>query len=246
MIFTWLRRRRRKRLLATPFPVAWLPWLEQLAFYRELSEDQRARLRDITLVMVSEKSWVGCRGQVITDEIKVTIAAQAALLLVELEHDHYRKVSEILVYPSTFVVPDRQSNGGGGSPVLGLAQLGGPVVLAWDAARIGGDNWKDGRNVVLHEFAHKLDMLDGWADGKPPLRQREQHAAWKRIMTEEYESLVADTEDRRPTLLNKYGATNAPEFFAVATECFFEKPRQMQQRHAELYDLLAAYYLQRP
>ena len=246
MIFTWLKRRRRRRLLASPFLEDWHSWLARLAFYPGLREEQQARLQDITRVMVAEKNWVGCRGQVITDEIRVTIAAQAALLLLEIEHDHYRRVGEILVYPSTFVVPDHENTGRGGSPVLGLAQHGGPVVLAWDAVRIGGDNWKDGRNVVLHEFAHKLDMLDGWADGTPPLRQREQYGAWKHIMTEEYESLVAAAEDRRPTLLDKYGATNAAEFFAIATECFFEKPRQMQRRHPELYDLLSSYYRQTP
>ena len=105
---------------------------------------------------------------------------------------------------------------------------------------------RNGRNVVLHEFAHKLDMLDGAADGTPQLGSPEQYTAWHRIMTEEYEHLVEDAERDRSTLLDTYGATNAAEFFAVATECFFEKPTQMRKRHCELYGLLRSYYRQDP
>jgi Mlc titration factor MtfA (ptsG expression regulator) len=119
-------------------------------------------------------------------------------------------------------------------------------VLAWDAVRRGNDNAEDGRNVVLHEFAHKLDMLDRFADGAPPLGSRRQYRAWARIMTEEYDDLKEQARKGRRTLLDKYGATNPAEFFAVATEHFFEQPRQMRRKHEELYGLLVDYYGQDP
>ena len=250
MILSWLRRRRRKKLLATPFPERWESFLHPLPFYESLSDAERAALRDTLRIIVTEKRWEGCGGMAITDEVRVTIAAQAAVLILGIEHDYYRRVRSILVYPSVFKVPGRVGPDGmmvdGGAPVLGLAQHRGPVVLAWDQATYGGENWEDGHNVVLHEFAHMLDMLDDWADGTPPLESRDQYEAWARIMREEYETLVVNAEKRRATLLDKYGATNPAEFFAVATECFFEKPLQMRRKHSSLYGLLRSYYLQDP
>jgi len=186
-----------------------------------------------------------------TDEVKVVIAAQAALLILGLEHDYYRNLGSILVYPDTFQVPRRERLPGGvvsegPSPTLGLASLRGPVVLAWDAVRHGNENREDGRNVVLHEFAHKLDMLDRFADGAPPLGSRGQYRAWHRIMTEEYETLIERAEKGRRTLLDKYGATSPAEFFAVATELFFEKSSRMKAEHPDLHALLVEYYGQDP
>ncbi len=251
MIFSWLKRRRRNRLLSTPFPAPWETHLDALPFYDTLNQEERARLRDVLRVIVHEKTWEGCGGLTMTEEIKVTTAAQAALLILNLEHDYYKRVKSIVVYPSTFMVPGLQAGGGGvvlegNTAALGLAQHGGPVVLAWDSAKYGGENAEDGRNVILHEFAHKLDMLDHCADGTPPLGEREQYEAWNRIMTDEYEALSGKAKKGGRTLLDKYGATHPAEFFAVSTECFFEKPRQMQRKHAELYALLKSYYRQDP
>jgi len=251
MIFAWLRRRRRRKLLETPFPEAWSKWLEALPVWEQLDDDERARLRDTARVIVVEKRWEGCGGFEITDEVRMTIAAQAALLLIGIEHEYYRRVRTILVYPSTFVIPDRHSGGGvqgtkSDTPVLGLAQYRGPVVLAWDSAQHGGANFRDGRNVVLHEFAHKLDMLDGWADGTPPLRDQTLFEDWVRVLSEEYEDLCEDARKGRRTVLDKYGATHPAEFFAVATESFFEKPRTLERKQKELYDVLKSYYGQDP
>jgi len=251
MIFRWLEHRRRRRLLATPFPDAWEPIVETLPCFATLDEHDRARLRDIARVIVAEKQWTGCAGLAIDDVIRVTIAAQAALLLVGLEHDYYRGVESIVVYPHTFEVPTRGAGPGGlaiegKSAVLGLAHHGGTIVLAWDAVYHGAENFADGRNVVIHEFAHALDLLDAWADGTPPLRNREQYDAWIRILGAEYERLVDHAERGRRAVLDSYGATNPAEFFAVATEAFFEKPRQLEREHGELYALLTTYYGQDP
>jgi Mlc titration factor MtfA (ptsG expression regulator) len=250
-LLRWLKRRRRRKILRGPFPDRWRPHLDAVRFYRSLNADERARLENDVRIIVAEKHWEPCGGMEITDEVKIIIAASAALLILNLEHDYYRNVASILVYPDTFRVPRRERVAGeivreGSSPTLGLASLRGPVVLAWDSVRHGTENPEDGRNVVLHEFAHKLDMLDSFADGAPPLDTRQQYRAWARIMTQEYEALIEDAETGRRTLLDKYGATNPAEFFAVATELFFEKSRSMKKRHPELYGLLADYYRQDP
>lgn len=250
MLFSWLRRRRRHKVLSKPLPSNWSECFESLPFYATLTEQEQSRLVADARILVAEKNWEGCGGLVLTEQMQVVIAAQAALLILNLEHEFYRRTESILVYPSTFVLPERHQRAGtvqaSGTAVLGLAQLGGPVVLAWDSAQHGAENAKDGRNVVYHEFAHKLDMLDRMANGTPPLHQRDQYQAWQRIMTREFEKLNVDTKKRRRTLLDKYGASEPAEFFAVATECFFEKPRLLRDKHPELYEQFQTYYRQDP
>jgi hypothetical protein len=252
MFFRWLRHRRRQRILATPFPHEWLEIMQRHVPMTELlTPDEHRRLCDDLRLLIAEKRWEGCAGLEITDEIKVTIAAQACLLTLAREQRVFRRVKTILVYPDVYSVPvtDR---GGLGVVVerrhrrLGEAWYRGPIVLAWSAVRQGGRDMKDGRNVVLHEFAHKLDMLDGWVDGTPPLGGREQYRQWIEVMTREFERLRDQSERGRATLLDPYGATSPGEFFSVATECFFEKPKQMAKRHPELYEVLGAYYQQDP
>ena len=252
MIFGWFKARRRRDLQAAPFPDVWEEICRRnVAAWRTLSEDERARLRQLVQIFVSEKNWEGCGGLEITDEIRVTIAAEACLLLLELEHDYYPKVRSILVYPSTYLVPGATFADGGiqseeGRAILGLAAHGGPVVLAWDETLHGSRNPQDGQNLVYHEFAHKLDMLDGWVDGTPPLRSRAQAEAWQRVMTAEFERLRAATEEGQATLLDPYGATNPGEFFAVATEWFFEQALALKAEHPELYGVLLDHYRQDP
>jgi len=249
MIFSWLRRRRRAKLLAEPFPDSWLPWLEELPFYAGLDAEERSRLSDILRVIVAEKTWEGCGGLDLTDEMRVVIASQAALLLLSIEHEYYRRVHTILVYPSAYSTGragGRDGIVGQGSVNAGEAWYRGPVILSWDAALHGAVDPKDGRNLVYHEFAHKLDMMDGFVNGTPPLARREDYRVWSRIMTTEYRALTEAARKGRKTVLDRYGATNEAEFFAVATEAFFEKPVQMDRRHADLYDLLRTYYRQDP
>ena len=211
-----------------------------------LTGDAQQRLQHILRVIVEEKEWEGCGGLEMTTEVKVVVAAQAARLLLGLQHDYFRNVSSILVYATSFVNPIEQGEGDGtvssGSARHGEAWAGGPVILAWDQVQAGASDPKDGRNLVLHEFAHKLDYLDDFGNGTPPLGTKDSYRAWKEIMTREYARLLADVEAGRRTTIDQYGATNAAEFFAVATETFFEQPVQLRRRHAELYRLLCEYY----
>jgi MtfA peptidase len=248
MIFAWLRNRRRRALLATPFPAEWLAYLQRnVALYSLLTEAEQARLRDDLRIFIAEKNWEGCGGLTITDEMKVTIAAQACILLLGIEHDYFSRVLSILVYPSAYRGVDRENPAPIEEPArLGEAWYRGPVVLDWEAARGAGRDPRDGRNLVFHEFAHQLDFLDGLADGTPPLRNREQYRRWHDVMTAEYARLVEESQHGRPRVLDSYGATNPAEFFAVATECFFEKPVQVRGRHPQLYEVLRDYYHQDP
>lgn len=251
MIFSWLKQRRRRRLLAEPFPPAWLEYLRRnVAHYRYLTEAEQARLGDALRIFVAEKNWEGCGGLVMTDEIKATIAALACLLVLGMEHNYFDRVLSILVYPHGYR-PREESDRGGLVPVhpsgrLGEAWYRGPVILSWSDAYHEGRHPREGHNVVFHEFAHQLDMLDGVINGTPPLRDAEQARRWREVMTAEYQALIRASEEGRATLLDQYGTTNEGEFFAVCTECFFDRPVEMAQRHPRLYDLLRDYYRQDP
>ena len=252
MVFAWLKRRRRRRILAQPFPERWERWLSRKVHcWRHLNDAERQKLKDDVQLFVAEKRWYGCAGLELTDKIKVTIAGSACLLLLGLEHDLYRNVKTILVYPSDYEATwDRPAHGeiAPEEPPLrlGEAHYRGPVLLSWDSVRHDTIHPRDGHNLVYHEFAHKLDMLDGLADGTPPLSASEQYIDWIKVMAGEYEKLCNRVDRGRVTLLDSYGATNIAEFFAVATEVFFERPTQMQRAHASLYAALRDFYQQDP
>jgi Mlc titration factor MtfA (ptsG expression regulator) len=249
MIFAWLRGRRRRKLLSTPFPAAWLEYLRRnVSHYEFLNEAERARLRDDLRILVAEKRWEGCGGLRMTDEIKVTIAAQAALLVLGIGHNYFERVRSILVYPRGYRAPgpDGEDVPGETHGRLGEAWYRGPVVLSWADALAGGRNQGGGQNLVFHEFAHQLDMLDGLIDGTPLLETPAEYRRWREVMTAEYERLTREAGEGRRTLLDPYGATNEGEFFAVATECFFEQPVALSRQHPKLYELLRDYYHQDP
>jgi Mlc titration factor MtfA (ptsG expression regulator) len=219
-------------------PGDWLGYLQtNVRHYALLSEAEQGRLRDDLRVLIDERAWEGRDGLQITDEIKVTIAGQACLLLLNLDHNYFDDVPTIYVYPTAYGQERTEL-------LHGESWKKGPVVLAWDEVKLGGREYQDGRNVVLHEFAHQLDFLDGLADGKPPLNDPELNCRWREVVQAEYDRLVRDSQVGRATLLNKYGATDPSEFFAVATECFFEKPRALLRGHASLYEVLRDYYRQ--
>jgi Mlc titration factor MtfA (ptsG expression regulator) len=252
MLFYWLRQRRRRKLLAQPFPAEWLTYLQaNVALYRGLSDAEQVRLRVDLRVFLAEKEWVGCNGLEMTDEIKVTVAALACLLLLAIEHDYFSRVQSILVYPSGFCVPNQEIIGDntvleGEGAHLGEAHYRGPVILSWDEILHDARHPGAGRNLVIHEFAHQLDMLDGEVDGTPPLRSRKDYRRWNKVMTAEYNQLLAEAKFGRPTLLDQYGTTNVGEFFAVATECFFDRPVELAEEHPRLYALLRDYFGQDP
>ncbi|HLJ56823.1 MAG TPA: M90 family metallopeptidase [Chthonomonadaceae bacterium] len=252
MIFDWIREHHRKELLAAPFPAEWAGYLERnVSHYALLNQEERAKLQDDLRVFAHEKSWEGCGGFEMTDEARVTIAGLACLLVLARPHDYFANVESILVYPTGYVARDRAVGPDGvvregPSARLGEAWRNGPVVLSWLDVKTGAMNGQDGRNVVLHEFAHKLDLTDGSANGVPRLKDDAQYEQWADVMSAEYERLVRDVEHGHATLLDEYAATNAAEFFAVATECFFEKSPQMRETHADLYEVLKAFYNQDP
>lgn len=249
MLFTWLRDRRRARILAEPFPDAWRGYLKSnVPLVALLDTDEQDELHELIQIFVAEKNWVGCGGLSMSDEIKVTIAAQACVLLLGIDHDYFRRVESILVYPSGYRSPEGWAGPDGvirpDTGRLGEAWYDGPVVLAWESVRAGGQNHRDGRNVVMHEFAHQLDFLDGYSDGTPPLRDADQYRRWQQVMTAAYTQLVHKTQRGEPDVLDSYGATNHAEFFAVVTECYFEKPVRMRREHPDLYEVLVDYYQQ--
>lgn len=251
-MFGFFRKRRRERLRAAPFPPEWDALLRRNApLYDRLGEAGRQELQGHIQVFLAEKHFEGCGGLTLTDEIKVTIAAQACLLLLRRDTDYFRRLVTILVYPSGYVARSVEPIGGGlvlegEAARLGEAWRDGVVVLSWDDVRAGASDIHDGHNVALHEFAHQLDQEDGAADGAPILDQRSRYVAWARVLGAEYEQLRRDAERGRPSVLDDYGATDPAEFFAVATECFFEKPAQMKRKHPDLYEELKAYYHQDP
>jgi Mlc titration factor MtfA (ptsG expression regulator) len=253
MPFSWLADRRRRKILERPFPEAWSGHIrDNVAHYAYLDEAEKKHLRDLTQVFIAEKHWEGAGGLELTDEVRVTIAAQACLLILGLEHALYRRVESIVVYPSTVLTrPEgaRIFSFGGDlpeqpTPIVGQAFRRGPVILVWDAVKSGGIDPRDGRNVVYHEFAHKLDMLTGAADGVPPLAGRDAQAWWIEVLTREYEALQAQAEKGAKTFLDTYALENGAEFFAVATEHFFEQPQQMERDHADMYGVMRGFYRQ--
>lgn len=251
IIAAWLfraanRQKRRKSLMETPFPENWQKILEHnLPTYTHLPMDLRNRLHGYVNIFLDEKLFEACGGLEMTDDIRITIAAQACMLLLNHPNRIYPHLKTIFVYPSTYQVGGKGSLGGQideHSVRLGESWTRGPVVLAWNSVRQGAINFEDGQNLVIHEFAHQLDQEDGIGDGAPILEQKSAYKTWARVFNREFAHLKDDLRKHKKHIMDKYGATNPAEFFAVTTETFFEKPRQMQKKHPELYEVLKDYY----
>lgn len=246
MFFTWLKRRRRNKLLVDPFPKHWLDHLDRSPHVRVLPPSLRRALFDAIRIFLAEKEWEGCKGLTLTEEMKVLIAGQACILTLGMPDYYFDNVQTILVYPSGFRVRQQVGIGGGAilddvSDRLGEAHLRGPVILSWreieeDMAQPGF-----GRNLVFHEFAHQIDMLDGDIDGVPPL-PRTLRKSWETVMGKEYDELQRAARRGDETLIDDYGAESPAEFFAVVTETFFDNPIDLRIEHRELYDVLAQFY----
>jgi MtfA peptidase len=254
-MFHWLSDHRRETLTEMPFPTAWEDIVRSnVAHFCMLDTAEQEKLKALIQIFIAEKNWEGCGGLELTDEIRVTISAQACLLLLGLPHEFYRNVLSILVYPSTVVPPKRKLSHfeialapiEATHPIIGQAFQQGPVILIWDAALNGSRHPEQGHNVVYHEFAHKLDMLDGSPDGTPQLRDRNEFRDWVTICSREYLRLKRDANAGRKSFLSAYGATNEAEFFSVATEEFFDRPLRLKEQSPDLYRVLKEYYRQDP
>jgi Mlc titration factor MtfA (ptsG expression regulator) len=241
---TW----RLKRVLARPIDPQWQALLERnIPIYARMSGDLRHQLDKLVQQFLFQKKFVGCNDLEVDDEMRVTIAGQACLLLLNRPTRVYPELRTILVYPSAFLVPRKQVDAAGvvseeRHDLLGESWGDGRVVLAWDHVRRGAHDWTDGHNVVLHEFAHQLDSESGSNNGAPYLGSASNYRSWSEVLARDFANLRADAMYRQHSVMDHYGATSPAEFFAVATETFFEKPWQMAQRHGELFSELFKYY----
>lgn len=251
-MFGYFRNKRRKRLRATPLPGAWWDIIDaNVPLVRGMDKFDREELGGIVQVLLHEKKFEGCGGLEITDEIRLTILAQAAILLLRRDTGYYPTLKSILVYPTAYIVPQEHPNPDGtisshGQVRLGESWYGGALVLAWDHVLHNAINHDDGQNVTLHEFAHQLDGVATGMDGAPELATQECYQSWARVLGSEYEQLINQLHNGHKTRIDPYGATNPPEFFAVVTEAFFEKPGMLNQHYPELYGELAKFYQQNP
>jgi Mlc titration factor MtfA (ptsG expression regulator) len=198
-------------------------------------------------VFLAEKRFVGCADLKVTDLMRVTIAAQACVLLLNRSADYFPFLREILVYPGAFVVERLHVDPLGlhndlSRVLAGESSSRGQVVLSWDDALAGAANADDGRNVVIHEFAHQLDQEFGHANGAPQLARREDYSRWSQALADAYARLRAQLSHGLPTTLDPYAATDPAEFFAVACEHFFERPAELQRAEPALYAQLSAYF----
>ncbi len=244
--------RQRKRIRTRDFPIGWLDVIQRnVPYYQRLRESDQKELQGDIQVFLAEKHFEGCGGLEITDEIRVTIAALASILLLHRKNDDYPLLQSILVYPSSYLARGIETTPDGliqESVNLrgGESWDRGAVILSWDDVKKTASDIHDGHNVALHEFAHQLDQEDGDADGAPILKNRSRYLAWARVLGKEYNHLLEAIENHRRTDIDTYGATNPAEFFAVITELFFEKPVLFKRRHPELYHQLQLFYRQDP
>lgn len=242
------RRQRRRQVREQSFPEAWLSVIKRnVRVYKRLPAPLREKLKDLVKVFMDEKSFEGCGGLELTEEIKVTIAAEACVLLLNRHPNYfYRKLSTILVYPTAYFAEGGTMIGGqyarSETARAGESWHDGVVVLAWDHVKNDSTHDHDGHNVVFHEFAHQLDQEQGPSNGTPFLERRDSYGAWAEILGKEFEELRRDIKQHHKDIIDAYGATNPAEFFAVVTETFFEQPNNLKDAHPELYEELKTCY----
>ena len=242
-----LRSARRRAIYAAPFPDDWIHVLNKnVPLYRALPRELQVELHQRTNVFLGQKRFEGCGGLIITDEIRVTIAAQACVLLLNRDTNYFPGFKTILVYPDTYVAAGVRKDGLvetlEDDVRLGESWHRGPVVLSWGDVMREASQDRDGHNVVLHEFAHKLDEENDISDGLPVLGNDSQYKSWAEVLSREYSLLQERAEQGENVVLDEYGATSPAEFFAVATETFFEKPIELKETHPLLYGELRKFY----
>lgn len=232
----------------SPFPENWLSLVRRtLPFFDNIPAQQQTELLAHINRFLYFKRFVGCAGLQVTEEMRVTVASCACLLLLNRQTTGFKRVRWIYLYPAEFVVRHTVKDAAGvvsdnQGIFAGEAWSNGRIILSWDSVKKGIYDFNDGRNVVLHEFAHQLDGESGNMNGAPLLYSKGAYGSWATIMTREYNSLVDHAYFGQKSILDNYGATNPAEFFAVATESFFEEPAALAQEHPELYRQLKDYY----
>ena len=258
LILGWLLREplftewRRQRVRRQPFPPEWRQTLRQRwPYFHTMPANLQLQLKKHVQVFLAEKPFIGCNGLVVTDEMRVTIAAQACLLLLNRRSDCFANLRQILVYPGAFVVDKLHADGSGvlqeqRRALAGESWSQGQVILSWEDTLEGALIPDDGHNVVIHEFAHQLDQANGTANGAPYLRGRGRRARWARVMSAEFALLQQRAANGQPSLLSDYGATDPAEFFAVASEVFFEQPQRLAAEHGALFRELSGLYRVNP
>jgi len=237
-IYAYLKNHKRQQIRQLELPSQWLDFIKKnVAIYHFLPIGLQQELIGHINVFLAEKYFSGHAGLTVTNEMRVTIAAQACLLLLNRKHNYYPHLKTIMIYPAGFKNPNHEGPG----HHLGESWVRGPVVLSWADALHGGLNPNDGENVVIHEFAHQLDQADGAGDGRPMI-EGGQIRTWGKVLSKEFKSLSIKAKLRNRAFFNHYGATNPAEFFAVISEHFFEQPKTFKRKHPDLYLTLKNYY----
>jgi Mlc titration factor MtfA (ptsG expression regulator) len=246
------KRARRRRLRKAPVPEIWLKIVSRnVPFWRFLREEERIELQSHIQVFLAEKNFEGCGGLEVTDEIRVTIAAHACLLLLHRNTEYYPSLLSILVYPTGYIADRAYWDENGfvteeEEDLIGESWSEGSLVISWDDVLQDIAEPDEGYNVILHEFAHQLDEESGESNGAPLILDSELAAEWRRIFSREFAVFQEKVSRRRRTLMDEYAAEDPAEFFAVATEFFFGKPRQMKTSHPKLYGLMSRFFCQDP
>jgi len=239
---------KRNKLKSLPFKKQWRKIIQQrMPYFKTMPTDLQLQLKQHIQVFLSEKNFIGKNGVDITDEIKVTIAAQACLLLLNRSTNYYPKLKTILVYPRAFVKQHQSAGADGVHFTQNMTMSGeswsfGTIVLSWQDTLDGAYLPNDGHNVVIHEFAHQLDQEDGAANGAPILSKEQNYDTWADVFSAQFEALKHQASSGGRSIFDYYGATNPAEFFAVASEVFFEKSDELKQEHPRLYQQFSLYY----
>jgi MtfA peptidase len=242
-----LRKRRRQRLFGSGLPERQRQILgRNLPLLRRLPPELRQELYGHVNVFLDEKRWLGCGGLELTEDMRVTIAGNACVLLLNRKTDYFPGFSSIYVYPDTYLVDDVEYDGEieihGRDARAGESWPGGPVILSWRDVRDTIEGTADGQNVVLHEFAHKLDEENADVEGLPVLASAAHYREWEQVMTRAWESLEETIARHERSAIDDYALTSPAEFFAVATEAFFEQPAAMQRQFPEVYEQFRKYF----
>nr|WP_256489562.1 M90 family metallopeptidase [Pleionea sp. CnH1-48] len=243
-----IKERQRQGIREQPFPAEWRKILRRrMPYFYLMPADLQLQLKQHIQVFLAEKDFVGCDGIVIDDDIRVTIAAQACLLILNRKTNYYPALKSIYVYPSAFVARHQHTSAGGvvheqRRVLSGESWSIGKVIVSWQHTVSGAQEPEDGQNVVIHEFAHQLDHETGDTNGVPLLNKDMSYQQWSDVFNREFELLKREINSGIDTLFDAYGATNPAEFFAVATEVFFEQSQAMLNRHPQVYGLLSKYF----